>query len=90
MAAVRGFYQTGMAMKPSKTFFLLDFLLCLKIFRSSVSNSRLLVYLSVRGQRRQAIILEIVTKYFPNICRLLKRQLSTFGLAGTRLRDETI
>jgi len=89
MAAVRGFFQTGMAMKPSKTFFLLDFPLCLKIFYSTLRSSRLLACLRARtitpGDHHRG-----VTQYFPNIRRLLKRQLPTCGLAVTRMPDETI
>jgi hypothetical protein len=88
MAAVRGFFQTGMAMKPAKTFFLLDFPLCIKIFYSTLSSSRLLVCLRARtitpGDHHRG-----VTQYFPNIS-LIKNQFSTFGLAGTRLRYEAI
>jgi hypothetical protein len=38
----------------------------------------------VRGQRRQAIILEIVTKYLPNTCRLLK---GSYRPSGLQARD---
>jgi hypothetical protein len=78
MAAVRGFFQTGMAMKPAKTFFLLDLPLCIKIFYSTLSSSRLLVCLRARtitpGDHHRG-----VTQYFPNI-RLLKISFRPSGL----------
>ena len=67
-------------MKPGNSTFQI-FHRALASFISTLSDSPFW-RVFVRGQCRQAIILEIVTKYFPNI--------SDLRLAGTRLRDETV
>jgi hypothetical protein len=88
MAAVRGLFQTGMAMKPSKTFFLLDFPLCLSLSHFHSQQVTILAYFRARttspGDHTRDCH-EIFTKHLS----LIKGQLSTFGLAGTRLRNET-
>jgi hypothetical protein len=89
MAAVRGLFQTGMAMKPSKTFFLSKFHYALASFISTLSNSRFW-RISVRGQMSRGDLTRDCHEIFPKHLSLIKIQLPTFGLAGTRLRDETI
>jgi hypothetical protein len=87
MAAVRGLFQTGMAMKPSKTFFLSKFHYALASFISTLSNSRFW-RISVRGQMSPGDHTRECHEIFPKHLSLIKGSYRSPGLQHSTA-DET-
>jgi hypothetical protein len=84
---VRGFFQTGMAMKPSKTFFLSKISLRVSFFHFHSQQLTILAYLRARTMSPGDHTRECHGKFAKHLS-FIKIRLPTFGLARTRLRDE--
>ena len=82
MAAVRGLFETSMAMKPAKTFVLSNFPPPLSLFHFHSEQLTIWAYLRVRttspGDHRRDR-----NEIFPKHLSFIKIQLPTLALAGT-------
>jgi hypothetical protein len=89
MAAVCGFFQTGMAMKPSKTFFLSKISLRVSLFHFHSQQLTILAYLRARTMSPGNHTRDCHGKFAKHLS-FIKIQLSTFWLVDTRLGHGTI